>query len=162
MATSKPRLTITFTPRQHAVLKSISESGGRPISALVSELIEECLPTLERMAATFQALRRAQDVNRQQMADALARAQDAIEPIAMRAAGQFDIFLGQVESAAGAVVPVSGSDTSPMPAAGDKSPASGAAALLSTDADPADPRPVITGVNKTKRTATRGKRRGVA
>lgn len=64
MATSKPRITVTLTKRQHDVLKVISECGGNSMSAFIQEMLELSLPTLERMAATFQKLKASQDIER--------------------------------------------------------------------------------------------------
>jgi len=101
MATTKPRITVTLTKRQHEVLKVISDCGGQPMSAFISEMLEMSLPTLERMAATFQKIKRAQDGQRAQIVEALDEAQSVLEPIALGVVGQFDLFLGKVETAAG-------------------------------------------------------------
>ena len=100
MATTKPRITVTLTCRQHEVLRTISECGGSPMSTVISELLEVSLPTLERMASTFQQLRKARDIERSKVVEALADAQSALEPLALAAAGQFDLFLGKLEGAA--------------------------------------------------------------
>lgn len=100
MATTKPRITVTLTKRQHDVLKVISECGGRSMSAFISEMLELSLPTLERMAATFQKIKASQDIERARVVEALDEAQSALEPIAMAAIGQFDLFLGKVGAAA--------------------------------------------------------------
>lgn len=107
MATTKPRITVTLTKRQHDVLKVISECGGNSMSAFIQEMLELSLPTLERMAATFQKLKASQDIERARVVEALDEAQSALEPIAMAAVGQFDLFLGKVEAAAddGRVLP---------------------------------------------------------
>ena len=59
MATTKPRITITLTQRQHEVLKTIADSGGSTMSGMLGEFIESAMPTFERMAATFQQVRKA-------------------------------------------------------------------------------------------------------
>jgi hypothetical protein len=99
MATSKPRITVTLTKRQHEVLKVISECGGQPMSAFINEMLELSLPTLERMAVTFQKMKQAQDIQRSKLADALDEAQTALEPIALSAVGQFDLFMGRIDDA---------------------------------------------------------------
>lgn len=102
MATTKPRITVTLTKRQHEVLCTISECGGQPMSTFVSEMLEAALPTLERMAATFQKIKKAQELERAKFLESMAEAQAAIEPVVMEAVGQFDLFLGKMEKAAGA------------------------------------------------------------
>lgn len=95
MATSKPRITISLTKHQHAILKSIADSGGASMSGMLGEFIESAMPTFERMAATFQQLRKANDKERARIAEALGEVQTALEPIAMEAVGQWDLFLSQ-------------------------------------------------------------------
>lgn len=100
MATVKPRITVTLTQRQYDVLKVISDCGGNPMSAFITEMLEVSLPTLERMAATFQQIKYAQDKQKTKFAEVLNEAQVALEPIAMSALDQFDLFLGNVAEAA--------------------------------------------------------------
>lgn len=102
MATSKPRITVTLTQRQHDVLRSISDNSNQPMSTFISEMLEAALPTLERMAVTFQRVKEAQAAERAKFLDSMDRAQAAIEPVVMTAVGQFDLFLASIEEAVGA------------------------------------------------------------
>lgn len=111
MATTKPRITVTLTPRQHEVLKVISDCGGQSMSSLLGELIEVSLPTFERMANTFQKLKEARTMERARMVEALDDAQAALEPIASAAVDQFDLFLGKIESAVGSGGPERSEDS---------------------------------------------------
>lgn len=103
MPTKKPRILITLEQRSYDVLKSISETSGRPMSSFVSELLEGAMPTLERMAVTFQKIKQAQDSERATFLAAVDDAQSVIEPVVMEAIGQFDLFMGRVDAAADAV-----------------------------------------------------------
>lgn len=100
MATQKPRITITITPRQHEVLRSISESSGQPMSAFLSEMLEVSMPTLERMATTFQKLKQAQSVERDRYLQSMEDTQTVLEEIAQQAMGQLDLFMAAVEDSA--------------------------------------------------------------
>lgn len=102
MATTKPRITVTLTKRQHEVISTIAQLGGGSMSAFISEMLESALPTLERMAVTFQNVKQAQDQERGRFLESMDRAQSAIEPVVMEAVGQFDLFLGRIEKAADA------------------------------------------------------------
>lgn len=104
MATTKPRITVTLTKRQHEVISSIAQMGGGSMSAFIGEMLESALPTLERMAATFQKVKQAQDRERSRIIESMDRAQTALEPVVMEAVGQFDLFLGRIEEAAGVSV----------------------------------------------------------
>lgn len=101
MATTKPRITVTLTPRQHEVLRVISECGGQPMSTFISEMLELSLPTLERMATSFQKIKAAQDQQRRRIVEELDEAHAAIEPIVQATVGQFDLFMTRLEHAAG-------------------------------------------------------------
>lgn len=101
MATSKPRITVTLSERQHQVLKIISDCGGQSMSSLLGELIEVSLPTFERMANTFQRLSQVKTAERAKMLQAMDEAQSALEPIANAAVDQFDLFLCRIEEASG-------------------------------------------------------------
>lgn len=101
MATNKPRITITLSKHQHDVLRAISECGGQPMSTFVSEMLEAALPTLQRMAVTFQKVKQAQVQERGKFLESMDRAQAAIEPVVMNMVDQFDLFLNRMDEAAG-------------------------------------------------------------
>ena len=109
--------------RTYEVLKTIGTLGDQPMSAFVSEMLDSALPTLERMAATFQAIKNAQTTERVKFLESMDRAQAVLEPAVMEAVGQFDLFLATVEDA----VADGGRDEGAAPAA------------------TADPRPVTRG-----------------
>lgn len=102
MATAKPRITITLNEKSYAVLKAISDCSGQPMSTFVTEMLDSARPTLERMAATFQKIKRAQETERAIFLGNLDEAQAALEPVVMETLGQFDLFLGKIEKAADA------------------------------------------------------------
>lgn len=99
MATAKPRITITLNEKSYAVLKAISDCSGQPMSTFVTEMLDSARPTLERMAVTFQKIKRAQDEERSRFLRNVDEAQAAIEPVVMETLGQFDLFLGRIEKA---------------------------------------------------------------
>lgn len=49
MATSRPRITVTLTDRQHAVLSELSQLQKASMSSIVVDLVETTLPVLERL-----------------------------------------------------------------------------------------------------------------
>ena len=105
MATTKPRITVTLTQRQHDVLRVISECGGQPMSAFISDMLEQALPVLERMAESFRKIKAAQDDQKKRIVEELDQAQTAVEPILDQVMGQFDLFMTKIEEAAGAGSP---------------------------------------------------------
>ena len=71
MPTSKPRITVTLTEEQHAILRQISAAGGQSMSAMISEFMSMAQPTLERMAVEFQHLKEIREADRQRVVDML-------------------------------------------------------------------------------------------
>jgi hypothetical protein len=135
MATTRPRITITLTDRQHAVLRSLSSSGGQSMSSYVVEFLELALPTLERVAATLQALASARETDIQRVRGQIEEAQRVFEPLAMAVVSQGDMFLGRVEQA------VSGTARAPhATAAGSSSPRTNRG-VTPTPAKPSKPKP---------------------
>lgn len=102
MATTKPRITVTLTQRQHDVLRVISDCGGSSMSAFISEILEQSLPVLERMAESFRKIKAAQDEQKKRIIADLDHAQAEVEPVLEQVLGQFDLFMSRVERAAGA------------------------------------------------------------
>lgn len=100
MATSNPRITITLTKRQHEILRSLSDFGGKPMSSFVVELLELSLPTLERLAATMQAVSKARQTEVERIREQIDEAQRVFEPMAMAVVAQSDMFLATIEQAA--------------------------------------------------------------
>ena len=68
------------------------------MSVFISEMLEMSLPTLERMAVTFQKMKQSQDIQRSKLVETLDEAQAALEPIALSAVDQLDLFLGRIEA----------------------------------------------------------------
>lgn len=101
MATLKPRITVTLTKRQYDVVRAISEFGGQPMSAFISELLEQSLPVLERMAESFRKIKAAKDEHKKRIVEELDQAQAEVEPVLDQVLGQFDLFMKKVEQAAG-------------------------------------------------------------
>ncbi len=102
MATTKPRITVTLTQRQHDVLRVISDCGGQPMSAFISDMLEQALPVLERMAESFRKIKAAQDEQKKRIVEELDQAQAEVEPVLEQVLGHFDLFMAKIEHAAGA------------------------------------------------------------
>lgn len=54
MPTAKPRITITLTDHQHAVLSALAQAQKVSMSSIVVDLVDTTLPVLERLAAVLQ------------------------------------------------------------------------------------------------------------
>ncbi|KIO48168.1 hypothetical protein [Nitrosospira sp. NpAV] len=103
MPTSKPRITITLTDHQHALLRRISDAGGQSMSGIVSEFMMVAQPTLERMATAFQQLKQDRESDHQRMIKMFSELQSgrensapsSLQPLVPSApSGQMDLTLG--------------------------------------------------------------------
>lgn len=79
MPTSKPRITITLTDHQHALLRRISDAGGQSMSGIVSEFMVVAQPTLERMATAFQQLKQDRESDHQRIIEMFSELQSGRE-----------------------------------------------------------------------------------
>lgn len=100
MATTRPRITITLTERQHELLRSLGKSSGQSMSAFVVEFLDMALPTLERMAVAMQAISQAKADQIGRIREQLDEAQSVFEPLAALAVAQSDLFWGRIEESA--------------------------------------------------------------
>lgn len=93
MATKKPRITITLTPRQHEIFTSLSHSSGQSMSGIIGEFITASEPVFERMAAISLQIRKQRTSGLELVRSNLDKAQDELEPLGVIALDQLDMFL---------------------------------------------------------------------
>lgn len=84
MPTAKRRLAITVSDRASDTLDHLAALQGRPRSAIVAELIDECEPTLRRVAETLEAVRTLPKDAVDRFARSLDAAQGDMEAILFR------------------------------------------------------------------------------
>lgn len=92
MATTKPRVTVTFEAYAYEVLKAMSASSGQTMSSIISGLIDVSLPVLVRMTETYQLVKKSGEYQRTQMVETMQEAQDLFEPLVMNGLHQRDLF----------------------------------------------------------------------
>jgi hypothetical protein len=127
MATVKPRITITLEAKQHAVLQRMAKLQGGSMSRIVSELLQEVTPMLDKLCDTLQIATTANDELKAKILRSCEEAENDLRPIADAVASQFDLFAASIAADVG----TGAASATPSDAAGD-----------------ANPRPVITGVTK--------------
>lgn len=92
MATNKPRMTITLEPKVYAALKAFSDGTGQPMSQFITQVMDQALPALERLALIVQQAKRAQPEALEQIKANLSK----IDRVAHRSLGSietaFDLF----------------------------------------------------------------------
>lgn len=98
MATKKPRITITLTPHQHALLSALSESSGESMSGMIGEFITASEPVFERMATIATQLRKQRTTELDRMRSNLDNLQNELEPLAANSLEQMDMFLKSLDA----------------------------------------------------------------
>lgn len=105
MSTVKPRITITLEPHTHEVLSRLSSAGGDSMSALVAQLVEVALPSMERLVVVLERAASAPEEARSGFAAAIERAEQRLLPALSHAQDMGDLFLFDMEKAARDSVP---------------------------------------------------------
>lgn len=154
MATDKPRITITLTVEQYALLTRLSALQKAPKARIVSEMLGEVFPVLEKVAEALEMAQRASAGARATFKRAAEQAEEDIRPLAEFARDQFDLFARQL-----------GDLVNEGEQRGAEEPREGEADRGNEDADTErggaalSPRPVITGATvSTKAPEETGKR----
>lgn len=74
MPTTNPRLSITMTPQELAVLNRYAKASGTPRATLVAELIKSAIPQLQEAAELIEMANAAPRKIKQDLVDNLANA----------------------------------------------------------------------------------------
>ena len=101
MPTVKPRITITLTDHQHAVLSSLASVQKVSMSSIVVDLVDTTLPVLERLAAVLQNAADAPQSVLDELRRSLASAEQDTVGMSSDVMGQLDLL---VEASGGAAV----------------------------------------------------------
>lgn len=99
MPTANPRIAITVPQHRHDLLKRIATLQGVSMASLVSDLLEEFFPMLERMCVVLEAAQKAQESSMEGVRKAVEMAEAELTPLAKAVMGQFDLFMDRVTDA---------------------------------------------------------------
>ena len=80
MATTKPRVNITFEPEDYEVLKRVSETVGVSMASLVRDYVQMSRPLLERLAGLGEAFREASEQRKATHREAVKNVMDRFGP----------------------------------------------------------------------------------
>lgn len=121
MPTKKARVYVTLPDELHEKLQAVKSVTGQPTSALIVELLEATVPTLEKMITVFGAARDAVGQDRAKIVEALNKASDEVLPVAVEVFAGFDSFCEEMEKladagrATGAQAPADGQRQASLP-----------------------------------------------
>lgn len=128
MSTTKPRITITLEPKQYEVISRLAALQKGSMSRIVSELLAEVTPMLEKVCDTMAIAVKANDDMKARIFKSCEEAEQDMRPLVEAVTNQLDMFAGGVRAAVGA--------------------GAGAADTGNDGSDGESPRPVITGATK--------------
>lgn len=92
MPTAKPRITITLTDHQHAVLLKLAHAQKVSMSSIVVELVDTTLPVLERLSVILQNAAEAPKSVIDDLRRSLALAESDTTQISAQVMGQLDLL----------------------------------------------------------------------
>jgi len=155
MATEKPRITITLEPEHYAILQRMAKAQGGSMSRIVTDMVAELAPMLDRVAVSLEAAAKAQQGMKASIRRAAEQAEEDMRPLLETARSQFDFFASQMERLANTA-----QEVRPEP------PKTPTVAGVADGGRPRggkaqNPRPVITGVRSGERRKPNRVRRAV-
>lgn len=100
MPTKNPRIAITLPPYRYDLLKRMAALQGMTMAAVVTDVLEELYPVLERVCVALEMAKQAQESSKQGLRDSVDRALGELMPMLTASQAQLDMFLGTVETAA--------------------------------------------------------------
>lgn len=112
MPTSNPRIQLTVPPHRYDLIKRLAAAQGVSMASVVTDIMDEVYPVLERVCVVLEAAKQAQETGKQGLREAVAQAEADLVPFLYQAVDQLDIFM---EDAAKTV----GADLSPTAKAGE-------------------------------------------
>lgn len=125
MPTKNPRIALTLQPYRYDLLKRMAALQGTTMSSVISDVLEELYPVLERVCVALEMAKQAQESSKQGLRDSVDKSVSELMPMLMAGQAQLDMFIGDVERAvrvaavgadASAVRPAAGARTAPKAA----------------------------------------------
>ncbi len=99
MPTINPRIAITVPQHRYDLWKRMAELQGASMASLITEVLEELYPMLERMCVVLEAAQKAQQSSKEGLRKAVEQAEAEFIPLAKSTMGQFDLFMDRVTDA---------------------------------------------------------------
>ena len=151
MSTTKARLTLTLEPDLAAVIERLAMAQSCPRSRIVTEMLNELVPILEKVATTCELAMRAQKGAKEGIARAMDKAEAELAPMLAAVISAYDGLGQQIGDIAERIEGEGEGQRrdGAQPRRGALAPARSAASALT------DPRTVTTGVTDTKRGAVK-------
>lgn len=113
MPSVKPRLALTLPEHRHDLLKRLAALQGVSMASVVTELLEECYPVLERVVVALESAKAASESVKTGIRESCDKAIEELEPYRVAVADQFDLFMdGLTRQIQGEASPTDGASAS--------------------------------------------------
>src|SRR5574343_1460497 len=96
MPSVKPRLALTLPEHRHDLLKRLAGLQGVSMASVVTELLEECYPVLERVVVALEAAKSASESAKEGLRASCDKAIEELEPYRAIVTSQFDLFMDEI------------------------------------------------------------------
>lgn len=93
MPSVKPRLALTLPEHRHDLLKRLAALQGVSMASVVTELLEECYPVLERVVVALEAAKLASESAKTGLRESCDKAIAEMEPYRDQFMDQFNLFM---------------------------------------------------------------------
>ena len=98
MATDKPRITLTLDPSHYVVIQRLAKLQKSPMSRVLSDLVSEVAPALERVVESLEIAQRAQEGVKANLRRAAEETEEEMRPLVDAVLNQLDLFTAQAVS----------------------------------------------------------------
>lgn len=98
MPTANPRIAITLLPHRHDLLKRMAALQGVSMASVVSELLEEFYPVLERVCVAMERAKDAQESSKAGIRESAIKAFEEIAPLTVAANNQLDLLFAEMDA----------------------------------------------------------------
>lgn len=96
MPSVKPRLALTLPEHRHDLLKRLAALQGVSMASVVTELLEECYPVLERVVVALEMAKSASESAKAGLRESCDKAIEELEPYRDLVSAQFDLFMVEI------------------------------------------------------------------
>ena len=100
MPSAKPRLALTLPEHRHDLLKRLAALQGVSMASVVTDLLEECYPVLERVVIALEAAKSASESAKAGLRESCDKAVEELEPYRDHFMDQFDLFMDGITTQA--------------------------------------------------------------
>lgn len=156
MPSVKPRLALTLPEHRHDLLKRLAGLQGVSMASVVTELLEECYPVLERVVVALEMAKSASESAKAGLRESCDKAIEELEPYRDVISAQFDLFMGEITRQVQGASDATGDAPRAAPVAADAPPSGEVNPRVVTRGSGSPDTPPIPHVRKSRKASGKG------